>query len=277
MDSVLEHVGTISLLAAIEMGALIATDKYICPAELVKTRESWSTNVLCIPFAVVLFSSALLGSYDLHYTVESRFFGVSAASIFFQRLYCSHNIISTILLLREEVPLEEKLPMFVHHLVSCVAYMSGLFSGRLHFWACLAGCCEVTNVFLNVLLTTKHEESGVGANFKALLGERLFILNGLLLWFTFFMWRILLFPSWLVLFATDIRYMYTTGNYEQLVLPNGVHGHSMQTVTWFELILYPAIVVFLLVLSMMWFIRLTKGVLKELGYSGAGKKDKKIQ
>jgi len=103
-------------------------------------------------------------------------------------------------------------------------------------------------VFLNILLLSKSNTRTAGwltANFAPLLK-----LNGALLWFTFIVFRLLLFPCWLYLFATDWSHL--------------LSEEQKAKMTWFELVTYPAVTFLLLVLSSMWFASIHKGMMKAL-------------
>ena len=80
---------------------------------------------------------------------------------------------------------------------------------------------------------------------------------GLLLWAGFVVFRLVLFPVWLYVFYVDL----TVNN-----APRMAEG-----ATWFELCFYPATMTFLLVLSSLWMVPLTKGLIKAL--KKATKKD----
>ena len=82
-------------------------------------------------------------------------------------------------------------------------------------------------------------------------------MSGLLLWAGFVVFRLVLFPVWLYVFYVDL----TVNN-----APRMAEG-----ATWFELCFYPATMTFLLVLSSLWMVPLTKGLIKAL--KKATKKD----
>ena len=108
----------------------------------------------------------------------------------------------------------------------------------------------VTTLFLNCLFLLKTlapDEKYAAA--KAV--------SGLLLWAGFVVFRLVLFPVWLYVFYVDL----TVNN-----APRMAEG-----ATWFELCFYPATMTFLLVLSSLWMVPLTKGLIKAL--KKATKKD----
>lgn len=155
--------------------------------------------------------------------------------------------------LAETIPFSQKVPLLSHHFLSCVAFGAGLSTGRLHFWAAFDGMCEFTNIFLNILLLTKTSGGpSFGPKFKERLGI-IFDINGILLWFSFLVFRICLFPMWLIYFFQD---WYTRDHY--------ISDDLWLTVTTFELTFYPMVTFFLMCLSLLWFWKLTVGVIKSL-------------
>ena len=154
--------------------------------------------------------------------------------------------------LLEDIPFKHKIPLLSHHILSCIAYSGGLLTGRLHFWAALDGMCEFTNIFLNILLLTKTSGGpSFGPKFKKKLGV-IFDINGILLWISFLIFRIVLFPAWLYYFMRDC------------FVDNGINLALWSTVTTFEFTFYPMVTVFLMALSTLWFWKLTIGVIKSL-------------
>merc|ERR1712232_985276 len=122
----------------------------------------------------------------------------------------------------------------------------GMATGRMHYYACLDGCCEASTLFLGFLQMSKIKGGTFAARFRARFPKFL-VANSFLLWLTFLMFRVMLFPYWLVQFGLDLRQM-PTEIWNQL--------------TMLELTFYPAVTLFLLILSSMWFLRLTKGAIK---------------
>jgi hypothetical protein len=153
--------------------------------------------------------------------------------------------------LLEDIPFSHKIPLLSHHILSCVAYSGGIITGRLHFWAVFDGMCEFTNIFLNVLLLTKTSGGpSFGPKFKDKLGV-LFDVNGVLLWLSFLIFRICLFPLWLFYFFQDY-----------LNIPQDISTELWITVSTFEFTFYPLVTLFLMCLSTLWFWKLTIGVIK---------------
>ena len=240
---------------------LVLLDRYVTPISIKIKRDQFANNILCVPLALLLFTTALSACITLIDSHESRWMGVTRSSTLFQTVYISHNIVNTIIDLRENLPLKQKIPMLLHHLTSILAYGGGLTTGRMHFWACLDGLCEFTNLNLCVLLLCNTKEGDAGGAIKRTVGEFLLTLNGLLLWIGFFVFRMILFPLWLYWFFFDVKDMYGSPESESRPLVPGGERFS-----WIELVCYPVITTFLFVLSFLWFVQITKGALKQLGF-----------
>mmetsp|Transcript_103412 Transcript_103412/g.179690 ORF Transcript_103412/g.179690 Transcript_103412/m.179690 type:complete len:85 (+) Transcript_103412:2-256(+) len=73
--------------------------------------------------------------------------------------------------------------------------------------------------------------------------------NGALLWLSFILFRILLFPAWLICYSLDASYQY--GELQS-------RGH----LGMMELIVYPATTLFLWILSCVWFKQIHAGMMK---------------
>ena len=143
--------------------------------------------------------------------------------------------------------------MLAHHILSIIAYVNSLcLAQRMGFFACLDGLCEVSTFFLGFLQMSKIKGGAFAKQLQARF-PRLLVVNGLCLWLSFLLFRVLLFPFWLALFLHDV---YT--------MPYAIWAK----ITWFELVFYPGVTLFLFVLSCMWFVRLSKGVVKVLSAGG---------
>lgn len=206
---------------------------------------------LWVPFNMVLLVYAFSGTNQLQGTVEERWFGTSEASSIFMRLYMGIQFTAiwaeTAIALYQR-DLRSKLPILLHHVCSILGYAGGIFFNRMHFYACLDGMCETTTVFLNILLLTKTNTTiskWMSANLDPLLK-----LNGVMLWLAFIVFRLVLFPGWLYLFGSD---------WFQLL-----SEQQKSKMSFFELIVYPAVNVLLLVLSSIWFLRIHSGMMKAM-------------
>ena len=268
------------------MHALLEVKLYDAKKGLIKAptlaeRIDAADGVWCFFFFFVLVGLAFYSTWQLAFTDDSRdrWLGTTAASEAFQIVYVTRMV--------THLPVQHyslsnnptlRLQMHGHHIITMVAMSGGVLSGRFHFFACLGGCCEcawllqnlcrasrllcppltrpapparaVTTLFLNCLFLLKTlapDEKYAAA--KAV--------SGLLLWAGFVVFRLVLFPVWLCVFYVDL----TVNN-----APRMAEG-----ATWFELCFYPATMTFLLVLSSLWMVPLTKGLIKAL--KKATKKD----
>jgi hypothetical protein len=177
-------------------------------------------------------------------TLGGRWYAQTWTSYWFQIMYVVRMIKHTPIqwiTLRNNPTL--RLQMTAHHILSALCFCSGLFTGRMHFFAAFDGCCEVTTVFLNALFCFRtFAPSDACSAGKAV--------SGLGLWLGFLVFRLLLFPIWLYTFVTDVR--------------------AAPAATWallnpFEKYGYFATTLVLLGLSTAWFVPITKGLLKALG------------
>ena len=142
-----------------------------------------------------------------------------------------------------------RMQMTVHHIISSIAYGGGLLTGRLHFWAVFDGCCEVTTIFLSALFLVKtHFPPGTHGVVEAV--------SGLGLWFAFVVFRLALFPAWLYLWYRDVQEH-----------PEFAWDGLLPLERYF----YPFVTVTVFVLSCVWMVPITKGILKALGLIGGGK------
>ena len=262
LDAKLAMLPTIFFFTFLEGLILVLLDKFVTPKAITIKRDQFANNLLSIPLALLLFTAALSACITLIDSHESRWMGVTWSSTFFQTVYVSHNIVNTIIDLREHRPFHQKIPMLLHHLTSILAYGGGLTTGRMHFWACLDGLCEFTNINLCVLLLCNTKEGGAGDAIKRTIGDSLSLLNGLLLWIGFLVFRMILFPMWLYWFWLDAKAMYyrSPESESHPLVPGG------ERFSWIELGCYPVITMFLFLLSLLWFVQITKGALKQLGF-----------
>jgi len=208
--------------------------------------------IFSLPFYIVICLLAITASIDLMADVSTRWHGVTFCSKCFQLLYVArmstHCPIQWIVLKSNPTL---RLQMTAHHILSIIAYGGGLCTGRCHFWANLDGCCEFTTVFLNLMYAFKWFGAASYVKSQAFVG--------VMLWGGFIVFRLVLFPVWLWWFHSDIT------------------EHPAQTwdqVTVVEKYFYASVTLFLLVISCVWFVPITKGLLKALGVTKTAKKDK---
>lgn len=202
-----------------------------------------------LPVFAVITGLAFYHTLSSGGSVETRWTSTSISSRAFLWLYLVRQLVSFPFVFIGATKFSDKVLMTVHHIVSIVAYGNGLLTNRLHWYATLDGCCEITTIFLNVLLAFR------AVGYKGVLNT----VNGITLWAAFLIFRLGLFPYWLWCFSVDIARH---------------PGETSAKVTKFELLFYPATTLLLLAMSIMWFVSLTKGMLKALGMLPARKAGK---
>lgn len=218
----------------------------VCPHG-VDSKWEVAHILLWLPFTPYLLFFCYKCVFESSGSIEDRWFGSSAAGLEFMQLYIAAQSLGVFIELALEGPLAKKVPMLVHHITSVGCFTYGALSGRMYFWASLAGVCETSTMFLNVVLLSKVKGGGVADWMAKNLGGLPLTINGALLWLAFLLCRVLLFPGWLLLFVRDYSAM-TPGQQER--------------VTSVELGGYGVTVVLLWVLSMMWFLRVHAGFMK---------------
>lgn len=129
-----------------------------------------------------------------------------------------------------------------HHVLSVACYGHALWTGRMHFWAVLAALCEITNIPLNNLFIFKMFKWDVRFPLA-------YTINGALLWLSYLVFRMLLFPLWLLLFARDVR--------EQ-------PERTWDRIDGFERYAYAGTTALLLAISSLWFAKITSGLLSAI-------------
>lgn len=195
----------------------------ICLASLLTSRALVSREqsdwLYAIPMMSILVFFSTQGTYQ---TLDQRIFGKTHETYMFQKTYVLYQIFEIMRSTIEDKKNGLYFGMLAHHVLSCVAYGGGLLTGRFHFWACLAGNCEISTIFLCVLMVFKKTEDTT--------------LYSIISWPTMFMYfltRLVLFPIWLYMWAYDFFY-------DAPFTANG---------TVFELTFYPFTICFLFVFS----------------------------
>lgn len=217
------------------------------PLLTLKQRVEIADNISSIPIYVLFCILATMSVCELWGDVHSRWHGVTMASKHFQLLYVAkvtfHLPVNYIVLQGDPV---FHLLMVAHHLTSIACFGGSLITARMHFWATFNGLCEVTNVFLTSVFTLKWFSA---QNSSTHIFANAFL--SVLLWITFLVFRLVLFPVCLCWLYVD----------------SSKHpAETWDRLTIYELSLYPTVTFFLLVLSIVWFVPVTKGTLKVLGF-----------
>lgn len=200
------------------------------------------TSIVVFPLLVAAAVACVL---NLHQTVTSRWTGVTPETRFFLLLYIARCLVHIPVQFMEKMSQTLLVGMTVHHVITIFCFGYGLVLGRMHFWACLAGCCEISTVFLNNMCCGK--EFRVQDRRLQDMLPKLFAANGICLWLSFLFFRIILFPAWLYYWHQDLM------------------THPELTWTQSSAVqrrVFPAVIFLLLVLSISWFVPMTKGMRK---------------
>lgn len=205
-------------------------------------RIEAADRVALFPYLIVQNFTALYSCWVMCGSYEDRWLVHNEMNRWCMTLYCVKATFDVLLQLSTLGESEGKrTEIIIHHLVSVVAEGSCLWTGHAPFYGSLAVTSEVSTVFLN----------GVYA-VKLFTGERtkthrlLVTLNGVLLWFTYIAFRLVMFSGWLYMFLRDAL------------------THDISHVSYFSIAIWIMSDVTMLSLSAYWFIPITKGLLKAL-------------
>eukprot|EP00928_Gymnodinium_smaydae_P018753 TRINITY_DN17150_c0_g1_i1.p1 TRINITY_DN17150_c0_g1~~TRINITY_DN17150_c0_g1_i1.p1 ORF type:complete len:253 (-),score=28.57 TRINITY_DN17150_c0_g1_i1:68-826(-) len=233
---------------------LTALGYVLVPAMLppsLKSNKHDNADLLgCYPIYPVLAYYAMVHTLGSSESVASRCFSTSPAAQSFLVLYVVRQIVSFPLVFLGGLKGRDKVLIALHHVLSIVAFGGALYSKQFHFFATLDGCCEITTVFLNLLMILKAMDRR-GPEYA---------ITGAFLWITFIIFRLVMFPYWLYQFYTDL---------------GSLTPEQAQSVSLFEKWFYPFTTVVLLVMSLFWFYAITNGLLKALASLGIGPTAKK--
>jgi hypothetical protein len=210
-------------------------------------KDPWMLADLLTSLVVfpLLAATAIRCVLNLRHTVTSRWTGVTPETRFFLLLYIARCLVHMPVQAMEDMSKQLFVFMTVHHVISITCFGSGLMTGRMHFWGCFDGCCEMSTVFLNIMYCGK--DFTVQDRRLQDLFPKFFAMNGLCLWLSFLIFRIMLFPAWLYYWHRDVV------THPELTWNQG---------STIERYLYPTVTVLLLVLSITWFVSVTKGAKK---------------
>jgi hypothetical protein len=250
-DNVIIH-NIVELLP--EAGVLAAVQVISFSISLRVAKKYWpaypdpftlADSLVSLALYPILLLSAIAGVLDLRSTVELRWRGRTFFSTFFQTLYVTRCLLHGGVLFMQRMSLADLILMIVHHVLSICCFSGALFTGNMHYWACLNGTCEATNIFLNNVWLFK----AVYVKNERLQDylPRTHIVNGVFLWLSYVVFRLLLFPYWIWTWFLDVT--------------------DHKALTWdrvspYERYFYPSVTVFLLLISVMWFTKITQGLVK---------------
>jgi len=215
-------------------------------------KDPWSLadSIASLALYPMLMWAAFQGALELRHDVESRWRGTTAASYLFQVLYVTRCVLHIGVLFMQRMSSRDLWLMLLHHTLSIASFGGALVTRNCHYWACLDGCCEVTNIFLNNVWIFK-EVTIRGLRLQELL-PRLYIINGVFLWVSYLVFRLLLFPYWLYTWHSDVTL---------------AADLTWDRISNYERYFYCSVTVFLLVLSTVWFIPITSGLVKAVSQS----------
>mmetsp|Transcript_3050 Transcript_3050/g.4413 ORF Transcript_3050/g.4413 Transcript_3050/m.4413 type:complete len:328 (+) Transcript_3050:41-1024(+) len=204
-------------------------------------------NIIYLPLICYLATESVLG-VDI-YDKKSRLFTFRPNSQRLMFLYTIKNIIRTVhvRLFPGSGHGSNPLMMLLHHVVSIAVYGYGCFTPRCHLFAGWDGLCEYSAIPLNVLqmwhafkLSKTQYPYGI-----------LYKINGFFLWLTYAVFRIASFSALIYVLGSDGFF------------PDEKTG-KLAKITFFESYAGLGANVFLLIISCIWFITITKGLLKAL-------------
>lgn len=208
------------------------------------------------PAFFVLIVTSHLAAFDREFWTfdwSVRFHNSDHVADMFANFYIATNIVQGIGQIQTEKP-PLLYQVMAHHVLSIACYGSGFYFDRFRWWTTLAGCCEFTNLFLLPVFASKEF-------FPEWREQLWFLWNSRLLWITFITHRLILFPVWLIWWARD-RWM-------------AAQEEEFEDIHWMEGTVYPVTILGLLMLSIIWFIQIDRGLKKQLVVYTEAQKNKK--
>jgi len=201
--------------------------------------------IFSVPAYTWLTYLAIMGTSELwDEDYKGHWFGKTDDCVQFAMLYVSVNFVHIFITIAKDQKLDYKILMCLHHALSITCMSAGLYNDRMYFFGVLDGICEFSTLMLTTLFIFKDGLAGQ----STLIGH-LLVVNGLFLWLSYLVCRLVLFPVWLYIYISE-----ATQHYDE----------TFAVVTPIEKYLYPFANVFLLFLSAHWFKHITKGMLKQL-------------
>lgn len=207
-----------------------------------------SDSIACLPQYVVYVFLAGHAVFTSPQTIEARFTHQDDYGYMFLRAYTAKTLVHLPLLWMTDIRPTQRLMMIGHHSLSIVAFSNALFTWRCVYSSCLAGLCEVSTIFLTVMWLLKETKLDK-------VYPRLHICNGACLWLSFVLFRMILFPVWFYSFLKDLYDASYSAEQWDLVYTQAA---------FVETFMYPVTVVFMMVISSMWFSAIHKGFVKAL-------------
>ena len=218
---------------------------YVCTGGM-KDRWAVTHELWWYPYSFILVYYAWGGTWGLQTDVETRWRGTSDEAQKFMRLYVAAQVLAVPIELLCQGKMSTKLPMIGHHIVSIVGYWAALSTTSGHWFCSAAGLSEVSTIFLEGVLLSKRKE--FASFFNAV--PWFLPLNGALLWLTYIIFRLLLFPFVIAVYSRDkfvIKHPMTT------------YASSPETT-----VIVPGALIFLFILSILWFSKIHKGFMDKV-------------
>eukprot|EP01043_Picozoa_sp_COSAG02_P041274 COSAG02_NODE_3407_length_6793_cov_3.608157_3_plen_361_part_00 len=223
-----------SALSACSGGSAVTTD-----------RASSSDNLWSIVFHSYITCLAVAGAWELGFNPADRWLGRSEPGVLAGLLICADNLCQLPVQFSKNVPLSKSWTVLAHHVAQTGTFLLALHTGRCHFWGILATVSEATNPPISVVFTLK--ECKLDTASAPAPSSSFYMVASMMCWLSFVAFRMVLYPSWLLAFASDLL------QYPAVSLGNTSAG---------ELLLYPTVMLLMFYLSVLWFKPLTEGTRK---------------
>ena len=242
---------TCKLIAAFVIAEIMLTAIVVAAAPKgVKDRLYYSSCIICIPKVLVMFYYAWNGVMNEFSTLESRTFSsVDFNTSIFCAIYIAHSIFGLINEAFKDGVSWSTMPMFVHHVASIVSFAVSMYTQRFCVYTSFCGLCEITNIPLSIMYLSKTKGGGVAEWMEKTFGILLSV-NGGMLWLTFFVFRVIMFPYIIFNLLSDFYHIRNDPRYSQVWL--------------FEMVYHPLTIAFLWCISMIWFSKIHAGFMKVL-------------
>lgn len=207
-------------------------------------RVEWDYTCNSAVYASAIFYLYACAVLEFYGDLETRWTGISYYTTQGISFHIGSSIYETIcyaLSGKESV-------FYLHHVVTLGCCSSMLFTGRAQFWCCVLGLVEGSNVPLCFLTVMRA--------IPALRASTLYTVNGALLWLAYVVLRVPI-PLAMYLLGKDlVQHSKAKGG------PAWVVADEDQNMKWAAFIFISG--TFLWLLSMMWFKKITDGILKAI-------------
>jgi len=238
MVNVLDHQKILLYSAGLALN--VATFIFLTPSSI-KNRVDFGYNLSSIWIFSYISYLAVMATYTLCEDADLRTFEVNFYTVEYLHCYLGQQVVGTAMeiinILKGRHSSGNPVVMMVHHAISMSSYYFGLTTGRLHFFGCYAGICELCTPFLCCFLLAKELDWKLG---KSIFGALLVI--------SYIPFRLVLFPSWFFVYYYDV-----------LSKPA-----VLEQLTNSEIYGFPFVIGLLTVMSYFWFVKMVKGSTKSI-------------